>query len=288
MHKSLAVAWVFGLALVGCDDTASTTSPTPTPNVDGAIDARTPDGGTDDMAVAQVDPPGTPCNGPDDCLSGLCLQTAEGGRCTRPCDPEDGAEACDAGQYCAGNVSLGGDVCQPTLGLCEPCQDHFQCGGEADNCIRLGGDGGPYHCGQDCTDVPCPAGFECRSIGLGRQCAPLDDICPEVLPVEVDPDRDGVADDEDNCPGLANPDQSDRDGDGVGDACDPCPDQAAAGGCPEGVGDAVFVGGQFISAGGEMSVGPYRLRLTLGTREPIHRMRTPNLRLRPISLGRTP
>ena len=47
-------------------------------------------------------------------------------------------------------------------------------------------------------------------------------------------------------------------------------------------------GGQFISAGGEMSVGDYRLRLTLGAREPIHRMRTPNLRLRPISLGRTP
>ncbi|MFN3218506.1 MAG: calcium-binding protein [Acidimicrobiales bacterium] len=36
-----------------------------------------------------------------------------------------------------------------------------------------------------------------------------------------DADVDGVADDVDNCPGVANPTQSDLDRDGVGDACDP-------------------------------------------------------------------
>jgi hypothetical protein len=39
-----------------------------------------------------------------------------------------------------------------------------------------------------------------------------------------DLDGDGIADDVDNCPTAANPDQADRDGDGFGDACDGCPD----------------------------------------------------------------
>lgn len=38
-----------------------------------------------------------------------------------------------------------------------------------------------------------------------------------------DGDGDGVCDEEDNCPGDANPDQEDADEDGIGDACDLCP-----------------------------------------------------------------
>jgi hypothetical protein len=38
-----------------------------------------------------------------------------------------------------------------------------------------------------------------------------------------DSDGDGIDNAHDNCPDVANPDQTDTDGDGVGDACDNCP-----------------------------------------------------------------
>ena len=41
-------------------------------------------------------------------------------------------------------------------------------------------------------------------------------------PDVVDSDNDGVADEDDNCPGVANPNQEDFDGDGFGDVCDVC------------------------------------------------------------------
>jgi hypothetical protein len=42
-----------------------------------------------------------------------------------------------------------------------------------------------------------------------------------VSTVVTDTDDDGVADEGDNCPAIANPDQTDTDHDGLGDVCDP-------------------------------------------------------------------
>ena len=66
-------------------------------------------------------------------------------------------------------------------------------------------------------------------------------------PPDLDVDDDGILNDIDNCPAIANADQTDGDADGVGDVCDNCPrtrnpDQADRGGLgsdgSDGVGDA--------------------------------------------------
>ncbi len=54
------------------------------------------------------------------------------------------------------------------------------------------------------------------------------DVCPEVADFDqADADEDGRGDACDNCPGAANFDQADDDGDGAGDACDPDADGGA-------------------------------------------------------------
>ncbi|HWL92733.1 MAG TPA: cellulase family glycosylhydrolase [Phycisphaerae bacterium] len=42
----------------------------------------------------------------------------------------------------------------------------------------------------------------------------------------IDRDGDGIVNDDDNCPDVANTDQADENGDGVGDVCEPTPDDA--------------------------------------------------------------
>lgn len=78
--------------------------------------------------------------------------------------------------------------------------------------------------------------------GLGDVCdpCPLDKgttTCTTGNP--DDSDNDGVPNEKDNCPNVANADQKDSDGDGKGDACDPCPLAANPGseGCPASIYD---------------------------------------------------
>ena len=75
--------------------------------------------------------------------------------------------------------------------------------------------------------------------GIGDECDPFpfckanDETCGTFNP--KDKDGDGILNEKDNCPNVANPDQKDTDGDGIGDVCDACPNEAgiaALNGCP--------------------------------------------------------
>ena len=65
---------------------------------------------------------------------------------------------------------------------------------------------------------------------------------PDTQAVDDDRDGDGVKNDADNCPDLANADQGNEDGDARGDACDLCPQLAAEGAALDADGDADGVG----------------------------------------------
>lgn len=58
--------------------------------------------------------------------------------------------------------------------------------------------------------------------GRPRSSPRVDNVRVELCALGTDSDGDGVDDCADNCPTVANPDQTDSDGDGLGDACDSC------------------------------------------------------------------
>jgi len=55
------------------------------------------------------------------------------------------------------------------------------------------------------------------------------DTIQAIIAAHPDTDNDGILDVHDNCPLIANPDQSDIDGDGIGDVCDMCQGNNASG-----------------------------------------------------------
>lgn len=115
----------------------------------------------------------------------------------------------------ASNITLrlgslsGAALCLALLGACNEGSGADPCTGD-DDCAA----------GATCVDGSCEdPGGGCTSddeCGESQTCN-ADGAC---VGSPGDVDGDGIADEDDNCPRVANPDQVDSDGDGVGDACE--------------------------------------------------------------------
>jgi hypothetical protein len=156
-----------------------------------------------------VRPEGETCTGADNCAT-------TGNPAQRDSDGDGLGDACDlcptrAGAFADDDGDGIGDACEPQdcVGIASPAAE---CAADTD-CVGAGG--------------VCLEG--------GRCLLPADadgDGVPDAC--EDDDDGDGVADDVDNCVGVANPTvegataQADTDGDGIGDVCDLCPNVADA------------------------------------------------------------
>lgn len=98
--------------------------------------------------------------------------------------------------------------------------------------------GGIAPCGAPCfnrttlehtwTPGPADLGLHCGAFVVRDQdgASARVDVCIYVLQEPPDRDRDGVADEQDNCADIYNPNQADWDGDGKGDACSRLPTSA--------------------------------------------------------------
>ncbi len=126
---------------------------------------------------------GCPCLEPTDCTVPICLDTADGGRCSGHC----GFTACPDGWVCKGAVG-GRDslaTCVPEQpDLCRPCQDDAGCqqGGHPDaRCVDHGDAGG--FCGSACgDDTACPKGYDCRVVASVTGGAELKQCVPQAQP----------------------------------------------------------------------------------------------------------
>jgi len=115
--------------------------------------------------------------------------------------PDDGnvctTDVCDNSGNCTHPPGNAGTVCRPAAGECDVTDT---CTGSSAVCANTFKPDGTV-CGK------CP-GDQCQT---------------GVCSLHGDVDADGVCNEVDNCPNVANPDQKDADGDGIGDACDNCP-----------------------------------------------------------------
>jgi hypothetical protein len=125
-----------------------------------------------DAGDAQEDLAGqmnAPCQQPEDCASGLCIETGAGSVCTMTC-----VEECPLGWVCKGLTLYGSDtvfVCVPQyLNICKPCETDEDCGTPESVCHKFAGDEA-----ASCT-VGCAKADDCP-IWDGYTCQAPDMVC---------------------------------------------------------------------------------------------------------------
>jgi hypothetical protein len=134
-----------------------------------------PDGGGDD--ILHTIEFGDGCTGNLQCRSGWCVDSPDGGYCTRTCE-----EGCPDGWLCKIIAQTYPDtisICvQDKTRLCLSCEMDSHCGDAGDLCLDIGG--GKF-CGRDCGAEPCPSGYVCTELetpdGPSKQCLPSTGAC---------------------------------------------------------------------------------------------------------------
>lgn len=150
-----------------------------------------------DMAFGRF---GDPCESARECSSGYCIDF-EGSRvCTELCFED---QDCELGLICGTLTNTGDDITQLCIpdepDLCLACETDADCDDQADRCLDIGR--GRY-CSEDCTQRPCPEGYECQDVAGDteqslRQCLPVSGLCAGC----TDPDGDGYGEGAD-CLGI--------------------------------------------------------------------------------------
>jgi len=127
------------------------------------------------------------CGSNEECFSDLCIDTADGFRCTKECSD---STVCPTGWKCVEVGRNGADLAHacvdPFSDLCRPCVEDRDCQSgswEAGNvCVDYGPSG--RFCGVSCVESKdCPNHYECKSVpssrGFVMQCVPQDGAgCP--------------------------------------------------------------------------------------------------------------
>ena len=121
------------------------------------FDVAPDDANTNDQGGPMVI--GAPCDGPDDCSSGFCIEVDS---LTKGCTDQCEEGSCPRGWSCEPAMSpRDGEIllCFPkTAFLCAPCTIDLDCGGTSDLCLDY--DDGRF-CGRSCYLRECPETFSC-------------------------------------------------------------------------------------------------------------------------------
>ncbi|MFO0744782.1 MAG: NADP-dependent oxidoreductase [Myxococcota bacterium] len=145
---------------------------------DGADGADSTADGADGSDTITPGGLGAPCFTNTECTSGYCIDSADGGYCTRQCE-----DSCEDQYRCVQTIDRADPISlcvHDENRLCRPCIDDASCGAAGtDLCLDIGG--GRF-CSRDCTHEVCPTGFTCSDVKppvgeTRRQCLPDNGTC---------------------------------------------------------------------------------------------------------------